>query len=169
MPNLKLGCLSCSQEKWATEKWDFFPGLSIFQMAAFEKIKKSEFENVNFWRPFFSELLIFQTRDGHPTVKFHRQHDAKNIYRLIPRNKHFEFVWSHEPSEKPPWKRPIGVVSKMASHPRKSGFLGISRQIKCTSESMSNLKLGRSSCSQEKWALKKVWVENVIFWPPPFL
>jgi hypothetical protein len=78
--------------------------------------------------PFFcKELLISQNRDGQPTVKFLRHQVKMHIYRLMPRNKHFYVVCFRERYEKPPKKRLIGVLSKMASHPSKSGFLGVSR------------------------------------------
>jgi hypothetical protein len=52
--------------------------------------------------PFFLTLLISQDQDGQPIVKFYRQHNAKHIYRLILRNKHFYVVCGRERSEKPP-------------------------------------------------------------------
>jgi hypothetical protein len=76
---------------------------------------------------FYRELLISQNWDGQPIVKFHRKHNAMHIYRMIPRNKHFDVLCGHERHEKPLQKRPIGVVSKMARYTRKSDFLGIRR------------------------------------------
>jgi hypothetical protein len=76
---------------------------------------------------FFKTLLISQKRYWQLTVKFHRQDNAMHIYRLISSYQLVDVVCSRELSEKPPKKRPIGVVSKMASHPRKSNAIGISR------------------------------------------
>jgi hypothetical protein len=102
----------CPQNSAYTD-W-FCPGGSVCSIPLFMvcpffkwrdwKLKKSElFENVNFWRSFFFEvLLISQNRDRQPTVKFHRQHDKMHIYWLMPRNKHLYVVCSRECSDKPP-------------------------------------------------------------------
>jgi hypothetical protein len=86
------------------------------------------FENVIFWHLFFcKELPISQHRDGRPNVKFNRQHKKMHIYWMIPRNNHFNVACGRDRYEKPPQSDQLGVVSKMASHPRKLNFLGISR------------------------------------------
>jgi hypothetical protein len=100
------------------------------------------------------KLLISQNRDGQPTVKFHMQHYAIYIYSLIFRTSFFMlFAAVNAPrshQEATNWSD-----TKNASYPRKSGFLGINRYINSTSDSMSNLKLGCVSRSQEKWTPKK--------------
>jgi hypothetical protein len=60
-------------------------------------LKFELFKTDRFWTPiFFKELLISQSRDGQPTVKFYRHYDKVHIYRLIPRNKHFCVVYHRE-------------------------------------------------------------------------
>jgi hypothetical protein len=94
---LKMGCILRLQERTDLKKSYFF-GSHLFANGGVGKL----FDNVNFWPPFFKELLISQDRDGQPTIKFHRQHKAVHIYWPIPRNKHFCVVCCRERNEKPP-------------------------------------------------------------------
>jgi hypothetical protein len=80
-------------------------------------------------QPFFffgKERFISQNWDRQPAFKFSRYLDVLCIYCIIPRNMHLDVEWSMNASISLE-KRQIGVVSKTASHQRKSGFLGISR------------------------------------------
>jgi hypothetical protein len=82
------------------------------------------------------ELLIFQNRDGQPTFKFHRIHDAKHIYRLIPGNKHFDVLCGHERHEKPPIGGQFEWYQKWQAIQGNQAFL-VSVEIKNTSEPVS--------------------------------
>ena len=75
-------------------RWEPFSGFRF----GFRKL----FENLNFLTSifFFKELLLSQNRDGQPTVKFQRLHDAMHVYRLIPRNKQKRRPYRSVPDDK---------------------------------------------------------------------
>jgi hypothetical protein len=94
------------------------PSLSFLSNGGVGKQKKSE--NMSFW-PSFSELRWTVHRQILHSTHYHAypSTDTQNQAILCCMR-----PWTLREAPK---KRPIGVVSKIASHPRKSDSLGISQ------------------------------------------